>query len=79
MMQEAAPVVAGNPWLNPTFLLGVGTTLVILIWWFLRGEFQSKANTTRQKEHEEHDDRRHGEIFEYVDEITLANALKNRR
>lgn len=62
MMQEAAPVVAANPWLNPSFLLPAATTVILIIVWLVRGEFQSKANMTRQKEFEE-------SITSYVDEV----------
>lgn len=64
-LQEAA----SSPWLDPRVLIVAGPLAVGLIAWFLRGEFQSKANTTRQQEHEEADERRHAEVVAYVDEV----------
>lgn len=47
-----------NPWLDPKFLLPAIIAAIAVIAWLIRGEMQSKANTTRQKEFEEAVDER---------------------
>jgi hypothetical protein len=60
LQQLASPTA--SPWLDPRFLIVAIPLSVGLIAWFLRGEFKSNANSTRQKEFEE-------SITAYVDEI----------